>query len=106
MSPHPIRLKTISNPPSVSIFIPYVGKHKEEKIESVFLNYDEYKALCLLDFEMLNRPQASSIMNVPKPTLTRIYASARQKIAEALVTGKRFHDRPQNGPLHKFWFYL
>jgi rRNA maturation endonuclease Nob1 len=38
---------------------------------------------------MMNHHQASVIMNVSRPTLTRIYARARQKIAEAMVKGWR-----------------
>jgi predicted Zn-ribbon and HTH transcriptional regulator len=38
---------------------------------------------------MLNHHQAAVIMNVSRPTLTRIYEQARQKIARALVTGSQ-----------------
>jgi hypothetical protein len=36
---------------------------------------------------MLNHNEASKAMEVSRPTLTRIYSKARQKIAEALVKG-------------------
>ncbi len=89
MSPRPKRLRKISNPPVISGFKPYGNKNTEKNKESVFLHYEEYEAIRLCDFEMLNHHEASVIMDVSRPTLTRIYARARQKIAEALVLGKQ-----------------
>lgn len=59
------------------------------RAESVFLNLEEYEAIRLCDHEMLSHHQASVLMAVSRPTLTRIYSKARQKIAEALVLGKQ-----------------
>jgi uncharacterized protein len=89
MSPRPLRLRKISNPPSVSGFKPYGNKRNTAKSESIFLHYEEFEALRLCDYEMLNHHQASVQMDVSRPTLTRIYAKARQKIAEALVLGRQ-----------------
>ncbi len=89
MSPRPSRLRKISNPPVISGFKPYGNKNAKGKVEAVFLHFEEYEALRLCDYEMLNHHQASVIMNVSRPTLTRIYARARQKIAEALVKGSQ-----------------
>ncbi|NQU80500.1 MAG: DUF134 domain-containing protein [Bacteroidetes bacterium] len=89
MSPRPKRLRKVSNPPVISGFKPYGNKSIEVKPVSVFLQYEEYEALRLCDFEMLNHHQASVMMDVSRPTLTRIYAKARYKIAEAIVKGKQ-----------------
>ncbi len=89
MSPRPTRLRKISNPPLISGFKPYGAKNSNGKTEAVFLHFEEYEALRLCDYELLNHLQASIIMDVSRPTLTRIYAKARQKIAEALVQGKQ-----------------
>jgi len=89
MSPRPLRLRKISNPPVISGFKPYGKKGKIEEVDAVFLHFEEYEALRLCDYEMLNHQQASVIMDVSRPTLTRIYARARQKIAEAFVEGKQ-----------------
>lgn len=89
MSPRPLRLRKISNPPPVSGFKPYGNKKGISKQESIFLHYEEYESLRLCDYEMLNHHQASAIMDVSRPTLTRIYARARQKIAQALVQGSQ-----------------
>lgn len=89
MTPRPFILRKISNPPVISGFKPYGNKQKSGRTESVFLYLEEYEALRLCDYEMLNHHQASALMAVSRPTLTRIYSKARQKIAEALVLGKQ-----------------
>jgi len=89
MSPRPLKLRKISNPPVVSGFKPYGNKNGGAKAGSIFLHFEEYESLRLCDYEMLNHHQASVIMDVSRPTLTRIYARARQKIAQALVQGSQ-----------------
>jgi len=89
MSPRPFRLRRISNPPVISGFKPYGNKENLLENENVFLHLEEYEALRLCDFEMLDHHRAAVLMNVSRPTLTRIYSRARQKIAEAFVLGKQ-----------------
>ncbi len=54
----------------------------------VYLQYDEYEAIRLLDYEGLLQEEAAERMNVSRPTLTRIYAKARKTVAQAFVEGK------------------
>lgn len=89
MSPRPSRLRKVSSPPIISGFKPYGTRKGEKKTGTLFLLLEEYEALRLCDYEMLNHHQASVIMKVSRPTLTRIYARARQKMAEAVVMGKQ-----------------
>jgi uncharacterized protein len=89
MSPRPTRLRKISNPPIISGFKPYGNTKSEGDPGTVFLHIEEYEALRLCDYNMFNHYQASEVMDISRPTLTRIYARARQKIAEALVLGKQ-----------------
>ena len=49
---------------------------------------DEFEAIRLLDYEGLDQESAALRMGVSRPTVTRVYASARRKIAEALTEGK------------------
>ena len=86
MSPRPKRLRRVSNPPLISGFKPYGNKDVEGSGRKIFLHFEEYEALRLCDHELLNHLEASKEMEVSRPTLTRIYAAARQKIADALVT--------------------
>lgn len=89
MSPRPFRLRKVSDPPVISGLKPYRNSRIDENADAVFLHLEEYEAIRLCDFQTLNHYQASLRMAVSRPTLTRIYASARQKIAEALVLGKQ-----------------
>jgi predicted DNA-binding protein (UPF0251 family) len=89
MSPRPLKLRKISNPPIISGFKPYGNRKTKGEPDTVFLQIEEYEALRLCDFNMLSHYQASETMAISRPTLTRIYSRARQKIAEALVLGKQ-----------------
>jgi len=89
VSPRPFRLRKISNPPIISGLKPYGNMKSKVEPGTVFLHIEEYEALRLCDYNMLNHHQAAEKMDISRPTLTRIYSKARQKIAEALVLGKQ-----------------
>lgn len=58
------------------------------KSNEVFLLLEEYEAIRLLDYQMMNQEQAAREMNVSRPTLTRIYEEARQKVATSFVEAR------------------
>ena len=89
MSPRPYRLRKVSNPPIISGVKPYGDKLRQEGVESIFLHLEEYEAIRLCDNKMMNHQQAAEMMAVSRPTLTRIYTSARRKIADAIVNGRQ-----------------
>jgi len=89
MSPRPFKPSKVNDPPVISGFKPY-GKNKNPYSTGiVFLHLEEYEAIRLCDYEMLDHQQAAGLMVVSRPTFTRIYARARKKIAEAFVQGKQ-----------------
>jgi predicted Fe-Mo cluster-binding NifX family protein len=53
------------------------------------MTVDEFEALRLLDDEGLTQEACASRMNIARTTVTAIYDSARKKVADALVNGKR-----------------
>jgi len=57
----------------------------------VCINFEEYKALNLCDYELLTQAEAAKLMNVSRPTFRRIYESVRRKIAKAFVEGSCIH---------------
>ena len=57
--------------------------------EIIRMTVDEYEALRLLDDEGLTQEACAAQMNIARTTVTAIYDSARKKIADALVHGKR-----------------
>lgn len=89
MSPRIKRIRKVLSLPIIKGFKPYGLESDHRKTEPVTLLYEEYEALRLCDYDSYNHHQASEIMNVSRPTYTRIYASARQKIAKALVEGRQ-----------------
>jgi uncharacterized protein len=88
MSPRNKTLRKVVNPPPVKGFKPFGGEAGPSKSEPVTLLFEEYEALRLCDYDHLSQLQASELMGVSRPTLTRIYASALQKIATAFVEGR------------------
>jgi len=59
--------------------------------KEVCILFEEYEALNLCDFELLTQAEAAELMNVSRPTFTRIYESVRRKIAKAFVEGSPIH---------------
>jgi uncharacterized protein len=53
----------------------------------VIINFEEYEALNLCDYELLKQVEAAKLMNISRPTFTRIYESVRRKIAKAFMEG-------------------
>ncbi len=89
MSPRIKVLRKVSNLPVIKGFKPYGIESGKQNLEFVNLLYEEYEALRLSDYDILNHHQASVMMGVSRPTFTRIYASALQKIAKAFVEGRQ-----------------
>jgi predicted DNA-binding protein (UPF0251 family) len=84
--PRPKRLRKILNPPNFKGFRPY-GYYGPDK-EPVSLYFEELEAIRLLDYENLSQVMAASTMNISRPTLTRIYESARRKVAIAFAEAR------------------
>lgn len=55
----------------------------------VVLNIDEYEAIRLIDLEKLTQEQCAVQMAVSRTTITSIYDTARNKIADALINGRK-----------------
>ena len=98
----PKQFRKIVSPPLMTGFKPF-GIPRAQ-LEEVVLHYDEYEAVRLLDYEGLMQEQAAEKMNVSRPTLTRIYESARKKIAKAFVEGKMIVIEGGNVDFGRQWF--
>jgi len=75
--------RLIQKAPNFSGFKPF-GVQKANACE-ISLNFEEYEAIKLCDYELLTHAEASALMNISRPTFTRVYESARRKIAKAFV---------------------
>ena len=83
------RIKTprkLTSLPAIKGFRPY-GPDINKQAATIILYFEEYEAFKLCDYEGLNHNIAARLMQVSRPTFTRIYASARNKIAQAFAEG-------------------
>ncbi|MBQ9852860.1 MAG: DUF134 domain-containing protein [Ruminiclostridium sp.] len=55
----------------------------------VILSVDEFEVLRLVDLEKKTHSECAAQMEVSRTTITEIYESARYKVADSLVNGKR-----------------
>ena len=84
------RPRKILSPPSIKGFKPYgIDSDVKASESSVHLLFEEYEALRLCDYDGLNHHESSLMMDVSRPTFTRIYAAALRKVATAFVEGRQ-----------------
>ena len=81
--PRPVNNRKVQVPPRTKGFIPMGYYTKESTPIRLFI--EEYESIRLLDYENLSQEEAAKMMEVSRPTLTRIYERARKKIARALT---------------------
>lgn len=58
------------------------------KLEVVYLTFDEFEAIRLANLEGLKQIDAAKKMRISRPTFSRIIASAHRKLADGLVNIK------------------
>ena len=85
----PQKCRCICSPPRFLRFAPE-GTAKG----TVVLGYDEYEVLRLLDYEGFSQAVCAQRMDVSRTTVTRMYESARKKVADAFVNGKNILMEP------------
>lgn len=100
----PKKVRVMSCLPAISGFKPYGFNGKKTSKGAVFMLCEEYEALRLNDYEKCNQTQAAKIMQVSRPTFTRIYLSAREKIALAFMEGRRIIIEGGKVEYDKDWF--
>ncbi len=81
--------RKICLPPSVMVFKPSGVPQKYLKRINLF--FEELESLRLVNYEGKSQEEASVLMGVSRPTLTRIYNSALKKIVMALIEGKALY---------------
>jgi len=58
------------------------------EMDQIILALDEFEALRLVDFEGMDHEGAAALIEISRPTLSRLVETARRKVADAIVTGK------------------
>ena len=102
LMPRKIRLRKVVEPPRFKGYRPF-GVNAGSK-KSIDLFYEEYEALKLADYDLLNHKEAAELMGVSRPTFARIYETARRKIASALVETKVIKTVFGNAVMDKNWY--
>lgn len=102
LMPRRRRLRKVVAPPNFKGYKPYGCKHQHP--QKVKLLYEEYEAIKLADYDMLNHHEACVLMGVSRPTFARIYKAARIKIAQAFVGSREIITVYGNAYFEKNWF--
>jgi len=84
--PRPSKCRRVAFAPDVTFFKP--AGIPLRFLEEVHLSVEEVEAIRLKDIQGLEQEQGAEQMNVSRPTFQRVLASARRKIADALLNGK------------------
>ena len=84
--PRKKRNRKIQYPPVIKGMSVYGVRGR--RANEIILHLEEYEAIRLLDYQNLTQEQAAVHMDVSRPTLTRIYEEARNKVATAFVEGR------------------
>jgi uncharacterized protein len=87
----PRRHRHVHHEIDVDYFKPKGVKLRE--LEQVLLNVEELEAIRHSDFLEIPQEEAAAKMNVSQPTYSRVLKQARNKIADALVSGKAIKIR-------------
>ncbi|MDF1576716.1 MAG: DUF134 domain-containing protein [Bacteroidales bacterium] len=96
------RMRKVAAPPGFRGYKPYGNRHGSK--EHVDLLYEEYEAIKLADYQLMNHQEASHLMGVSRATFARVYESARRKIARALVETREIRSVFGNASLDHSWF--
>ena len=94
--------RQIQRAPSFGGFRPF-GIQTKLRSEIDF-HLEEYEAMKLCDYDRLTHEQAAALMGISRPTFSRVYESARQKLARAMVEVSAIVFNRGNAVLGIEWF--
>ncbi len=100
--PRPQKSRKICSPPLMKGLKPY-GMATCVR-DSVSLTFEGYESIKLLNYDNLSQDEAAEMMNVSRPTLTRIYNKALKTIARAFVEGKAIEISGGSYVLEQEWY--
>ncbi|WP_041139208.1 DUF134 domain-containing protein [Beduini massiliensis] len=83
----PTRCRRVCMEPAYDCFQPDGVPTREE----VMMTLDEYETIRLIDLEKRTHEQCAKQMEISRTTVTEIYETARQKLADSVVNGKRLY---------------
>jgi predicted DNA-binding protein (UPF0251 family) len=97
--PRPRKCRRVEFKPDVTYFKP--AGIPLRALEEVHMSIEEAETIRLKDIEGLEQEQGAAKMNISRPTFQRILASARKKLADAILNGKAI--RIEGGNFQMTW---
>jgi len=82
----PVKCRRVCFLPGVTYFKP--AGIPMRFLSEVCLSLEEAESIRLKELENLDQKQCAEHMNISRPTFQRVLASARKKVADALLNGK------------------
>lgn len=102
VSPRSKQYRKISSPPAMKGFQPIGIPYDEDTVVTIL--YEEYEALRLADYSGLKQEEAAELMNISRPTFTRIYSSSLKKLAMAFTEGRSIVIEGGDVEFDKQWY--
>ncbi|MBN2668849.1 MAG: DUF134 domain-containing protein [Bacteroidales bacterium] len=78
--------RIVHEPPMFTDFKP--RGFKKNDLPQIELSIDEFEAVRLADFKSQSHEEAAQMMNISRPTFSRLIETARHKIADFIINGK------------------
>ena len=100
--PRPKKKKKVNHPPKMLGFKPFGIRFCDT--EHIIMQFEEYETVKLVIYDNLSQGDAAEKMAVSRPTLTRIYNSALNKIGKAFVEGKSIVIKGGNFEFERDWY--
>ncbi|MGV8143949.1 MAG: DUF134 domain-containing protein [Methanothermobacter sp.] len=85
--PRPRRFRRILKDPPIRCFKP--ENEDTDALNPIEINIDEFEAIRLRDYLDIQQKKSAELMGISQPTFHRILISARKKISQAIIEGKR-----------------
>ncbi|MDD3969199.1 MAG: DUF134 domain-containing protein [Proteiniphilum sp.] len=100
--PNRTRDRKIMMPPLMDGYKPFGIATRE--LKWITLHFEEFEAIRLVDYERLHQEEAAEIMNISRPTFTRLLDKARRKMARAFVEGKGILIKGGTYVTEHYWY--
>lgn len=87
--PRPSKPRVIGARPEIASFKP--RGIAARKLKAVNLTLDEFEAIRLADYQGLSHEDAAVLMNISRPTFSRLVEKARIKVASFIIEGSELN---------------
>lgn len=84
--PRPKKCRRVGFIPDITEFVP---EGNNIDVEIVVLTVEELESLRLIDLNELDQEKSAEAMDISRGTIQRILNSARKKVSDALINGKK-----------------